>query len=154
MENGAAPAVGDRQFEEQGLEVELGVAETDIALAADRAAVADHAIDLQAALHSIGPYPSAKAQRQPVIGKGGWMQTIAKAERRGVTARVFVGIRGRLIPETADVPINRLGPLGLQEALQGQCRATPLGSRRIRAGRRYGRRASRQNRATEKPGGE
>ncbi len=53
-------AVGDRQLEEKRLQVELGVPQADVALAADRAAVADHAIDLQAGLHAPGAqYPGA-----------------------------------------------------------------------------------------------
>ena len=51
-----APAVGDRQLDEHRLQIELGVSQADIALAPDRPAVADHAVDLETGLHSAGPY--------------------------------------------------------------------------------------------------
>ena len=74
---GRPPAVGDRQLEEQGLQVELGVAQADVALAADGAAVADHAIDLQAGLDAAPADPAPQAHGQPVVGVRGRVQAIA-----------------------------------------------------------------------------
>ena len=55
-------------------------------------------------------------------------------EHRGIAGRVAVGVGGRLVPEPAGIAIDGLGPLGLQEALQGQRHAAPLGGRRVGTG--------------------
>ena len=131
MENGGSPAVGDGQLEEKSLQVELGIPQPDVTLAADRAAVADHAIDLHAALTPAGSDTPAQTQRQPVIGKRGRVQAIAMPERGGISGGVLVGIRSRLIPEPAGIAIDAIGPFGLQKAASRERHPAPLGGGRV-----------------------
>src|SRR5258708_10418047 len=105
------------------------MARTDIDLAADGSTVADQAIDLQAGFRTATSEPPAQAHWQAVIGIGRRMQTVAIAKNRSVFLRVFLGIGGRLIPKTGCVAIDGVGPVGLQKALQGQCRSPPPGRR-------------------------
>ena len=55
----------------RSLQVERGVAEPDVARPADRAAVADHAVDLDPVLRAVGAVAAAEAHRQAVVGDTG-----------------------------------------------------------------------------------
>ncbi len=91
-------AVGDVQLEEHRLQVELRVAQPDVALAADRAAMTEHAVDLEADLHPVGPKPPAQAHRQPVIGIRGRVQTIMVPKCGRIAVRVLFRIGNRPFP--------------------------------------------------------
>ena len=95
-------AVGRGQLLEQRLQVERRVAQTDVARPADRAAVADHAVELDAGLRVVGPVTAAQAHRQAVVGIGGGVQTVAAIEGRGVGFGLGLGIGAGASPFQID----------------------------------------------------
>ena len=124
-----ALAVGDVQLEENCLEIELGVSETDIALAADRPAVTEQAVDLKARLHARGPKATAQAHRQPVVGVGGRVQAIMVPECGCISGRVLFRIGSRPFPLLSGVPIGCLRPLGFEKPLEQKGRPAAFGER-------------------------
>ena len=91
-------AVGGGHLLVERLEIEGGVAQADVGLAGDGAAVADHAIHADALAEPEGQRGLAQPHRQAVVGIGRLVQAVAFAEQPVVIGRRRLGLQPPMLP--------------------------------------------------------